>query len=110
MNTQVYVVKPDGTGLRRLTDGGKETNNLGGWTRDGKRIAMGSNRANPSAIDAYLIDPANGERQTVSSGKGLQTLEDVSRDGSLALSPSSPATRNVATLTPAVTQIAGRRW
>lgn len=25
MNAQVYLVKPDGTGLRRLTDGGKET-------------------------------------------------------------------------------------
>src|SRR5262245_7599724 len=27
MNTQIYVVRPDGSGLRRLTDGGKETNN-----------------------------------------------------------------------------------
>ena len=32
MNTQIYVVHPDGSGLRRLTDGGKETNNLGDWT------------------------------------------------------------------------------
>jgi dipeptidyl aminopeptidase/acylaminoacyl peptidase len=85
MNTQIYVVRPDGTGLRRLTDGGKETNNLGDWTHDGKRITMGSNRANPSAIDAYLIDPASGERSLVSSNQGLQTLQDVSRDGTLAL-------------------------
>jgi dipeptidyl aminopeptidase/acylaminoacyl peptidase len=85
MNTQIYVVHPDGTGLRRLTDGGKETNNLGAWTRDGRRISMGSNRANPSAIDAYLVDPASGERALVSDNKGLQTLDDVSRDGALAL-------------------------
>jgi Tol biopolymer transport system component len=85
MNTQIYIVRPDGTGLRRLTDGGKETNNLGDWTHDGKRITMGSNRANPSAIDAYLVDPASGERSLVSSNKGLQTLQDVSRDGTLAL-------------------------
>jgi dipeptidyl aminopeptidase/acylaminoacyl peptidase len=85
MNTQIYVVHPDGTGLRRLTDGGKETNNLGDWTRDGRRLTMGSNRANPSAIDAYLVDPATGAREPVSSGKGLQTLEDVSPDGALAL-------------------------
>ena len=32
MNTQVYLVRPDGTGLRRLTDGGKETNRLGPWS------------------------------------------------------------------------------
>jgi dipeptidyl aminopeptidase/acylaminoacyl peptidase len=85
MNTQIYVVRPDGTGLRRLTDGGKETNNLGDWTHDGKRITMGSNRANPAVIDAYLIDPATGERSLVSANKGLQTIEDVSRDGTLAL-------------------------
>ena len=85
MNTQIYVVRPDGTGLRRLTDGGKETNNLGAWTRDGRRLAMGSNRVTPSAIDAYLVDPVSGERELVSANKGLQTVEDVSRDGARAL-------------------------
>src|SRR5206468_1161704 len=85
MNTQVYVVRADGTGLKRLTDGGRETNNLGDWTHDGRWITIGSNRANPSAIDAYLVDPASGERALVSDNKGLQALEDVSRDGTLAL-------------------------
>ena len=46
---------------------------------------MGSNRATPSAIDAYLIDPASGERALVSDNHGLQTVEDVSRDGTRAL-------------------------
>jgi len=85
MNTQIYVVHPDGSGLRRLTDGGKETNNLGDWTHDGRRLTMGSNRSNPSTIDAYLVDPASGARDLVSANQGLQTLEDVSRDGALAL-------------------------
>jgi dipeptidyl aminopeptidase/acylaminoacyl peptidase len=85
MNTQIYIVRPDGTGLRRLTDGGKETNTLGTWTRDGRRLTMGSNRATPSAIDAYLVDPASGERELVSANKGLQTVDDVSRDGARAL-------------------------
>jgi len=85
MNTQIYVVRSDGTGLKRLTDGGKETNNFGDWTHDGRRITMGSNRATPSAIDAYFVDPASGERELVSNNKGLQTIEDVSRDGALAL-------------------------
>ena len=85
MNTQIYIVRPDGTGLRRLTDGGKETNTLGAWTRDGRRLTMGSNRATPSAIDAYLVDPASGERELVSANKGLQTVDDVSRDGARAL-------------------------
>lgn len=85
MNTQIYIVRPDGTGLRRLTDGARETNNLGTWTRDGRRLTMGSNRATPSAIDAYLVDPASGERELISGNKGLQTVEDVSRDGARAL-------------------------
>jgi dipeptidyl aminopeptidase/acylaminoacyl peptidase len=85
MNTQVYVVRPDGSGLRRLTDGGKETNNLGDWTHDGRRIMLGSNRASPAAIDAYLIDPASGARQLVSGDNGLQALEDVSRTGAVGL-------------------------
>jgi dipeptidyl aminopeptidase/acylaminoacyl peptidase len=85
MNTQVSVVHPDGTGWRRLTDGGKDTNNLGGWTHDGHRLTIGSNRASPSAIDAYFVDAASGERELISGGKGLQSPEDVSRDGRLAL-------------------------
>ena len=85
MNTQIYVVRPDGTGLRRLTDGGKETNNLGAWTHDGRRFTMGSNSATPSAIDAYLVEPASGQRDLVSGNKGLQAVEDVSRDGARAL-------------------------
>jgi dipeptidyl aminopeptidase/acylaminoacyl peptidase len=85
MNTQIYVVHPDGSGFHRLSDGGKETNNLGDWTHDGRRLTMGSNRANPSVIDAYFVDPASGARTMVSANKGLQTFEDVSRDGKLAL-------------------------
>src|SRR5262249_15523454 len=33
----------------------------------------------------YLIDPASGERELVSGGKGSQAVEDVSRDGSSVL-------------------------
>ena len=38
LNEQVYVVRPDGTELRRLTEGGKENNFLGGWTKDSRYI------------------------------------------------------------------------
>ena len=44
MNEQVYLVRPDGTGLKRLTDGGKETNRLGPWSHDGRVLVLGSNR------------------------------------------------------------------
>src|SRR5690348_11525805 len=35
MHTQVHVVRPDGSGRRRLTRGGAETNTLTGWSPQG---------------------------------------------------------------------------
>lgn len=85
MNTQVYVVKSDGTGQRRLTRGGKETNRFFGWTHDGLRLALGANTRNPSAIDAYLADPVSGTTDLVVQNDALSTLEDVSRDRKFGL-------------------------
>jgi len=85
MNEQVYLVRPDGTGLRRLTDGGKENNRLGGWTHDGRRLLLGSNRRDASAIDAYLYDLETDEAKLVSRNRGTGGFEDVTRDGRRAL-------------------------
>jgi dipeptidyl aminopeptidase/acylaminoacyl peptidase len=86
MNTQVYLVKPDGTGLVRVTDGGKESNRLAGWSRDGRRLLLGSNSANPRAIDGYLYDVATGgPMQLVLRNDGIGGLVDMSRDGDRAL-------------------------
>lgn len=80
MNTQVYIIRPDGSMIQRLTDGGKETNLLGFWSHDGREIAIGSNRSNPEAIDAYLIDSENGDFRLVAKNRGVGYLTDVSRD------------------------------
>lgn len=85
MNTQVYLVRPDGSGQRRLTPGGKETNRLFGWTRDGARLALGTNTRNPAAIDAYLVDPQTAGRDLVVQNDAMATLEDVSRDRTVGL-------------------------
>jgi Tol biopolymer transport system component len=50
MNVQVYTVKPDGTHLRGLTAGGKATNDLGGWTHDGGKLMVASNRRTPASL------------------------------------------------------------
>lgn len=85
MNTQVFIVRPDGSEQKRLTDGGKETNRLFAWTRDGLRLALGANTRNPAAIDAYLVDPQTGHRDLVVQNDAMATLEDVSRDRSVGL-------------------------
>ena len=81
MNAQVYLVRPDGTDLRRLTDGGKETNWLGVWTDDGGALTFGSNRRSGEAIDTYLADIKSGAVRLVSQNKGVGQITSVSETG-----------------------------
>ena len=80
MNEQVYLVRPDGTGLKRLTDGGRETNRLGPWSHDGALLAMGSNKRDGAAIDAYVYDVAGGSGRLVTRNQGIGGFEALSRD------------------------------
>jgi len=84
LNTQIYVMRPDGSDARRLTAGGRDNNWLFGWTDDGSRLLIGSNQDNPSGVDAFLVDPATGERTRIASG-GLNQIADVSADGRFAV-------------------------
>lgn len=85
MNEQVYLVRPDGTGLKRLTDGGKETNRLGVWSRDGRLLTLGSNRRSGAAIDAYVFDAGAGSSRLVTENRGIGGFSDLSRDKRFAL-------------------------
>lgn len=85
MNKQLYVVRADGSGLRRLTDGGRENNFMGVWTPDGRALTMSSNRRMFSAGDAYLVDVATGKQRRVVKNRGLGGFIDVTRDGRYAL-------------------------
>jgi Tol biopolymer transport system component len=85
MNEQVYLVRPDGSGLRRLTDGGKETNRLGPWSYDGSLLVLGSNRRSGDAIDSYVYEIAAGTPRLVTQNRGIGEFEDLTRDKELAL-------------------------
>ncbi len=86
LNSQIYLVRPDGSGLRRLTDGGKDNNWLGDWTPDSKAVTLASNRANPAGgMDAYLANVESGELRLVSRNSGVGQFEDVSRNGRRAV-------------------------
>jgi dipeptidyl aminopeptidase/acylaminoacyl peptidase len=84
-NEQIYLVRPDGTDLRRLTDGGKANNFLDGWSPDGRFIAFSSNRRDPSATDSYLLEVATGQSRMVAQNRGVGSIADVSRDGKYAV-------------------------
>lgn len=85
MNEQVYLIRPNGTGLRRLTDGGLENNWLGPWASDGRALAVTSNRRAPEAMDSYFVDPASGAFSLVVRNEGIGRLTDVSKDQHSAL-------------------------
>jgi hypothetical protein len=85
MNTQIYLVHPDGTALKRYTPGGKDNNRLASWTHDGSALMMSSNLRDGAAMDSYLLEVPGGNMTMVSQNPGVGSLEDASRDNRLAL-------------------------
>lgn len=85
LNTQVYIVRSDGTGLRRLTEGGQETNAFNAWSEDGTKIYIDSNRRDPAARDTFVIDVATGRMDLVARNPGIGTITSVTTDGRFAL-------------------------
>lgn len=85
MNTQVYLVRPDGTDLRRLTDGGAENNWLGNWSHDGHLLSISSNRRGASSMDAYAYDMRTEELGEIAENPGIGAVTDLSRDGRRAV-------------------------
>jgi dipeptidyl aminopeptidase/acylaminoacyl peptidase len=84
MNTQIYTVRPDGSELRLLTAGGRETNWLGPWSHDGRFLGISSNQDDPESMDCYLLDVETGERRRIARNQGVGRIMDLSRDGTWA--------------------------
>jgi dipeptidyl aminopeptidase/acylaminoacyl peptidase len=85
MNGQVYLVHPDGTGLKRYTAGGKDNNWLAPWAHDGAALMVASNVHDDAAMDSYLLTVPGGKMEMFAHNPGTGTPEDISRDGHLAL-------------------------
>lgn len=76
LNTQIWVMKPDGTDARQLTAGGKDNNGLAGWTRDGKSLKVNTNKDYPSARDAALLNVDTKEWTMLTVDKGSNQITD----------------------------------
>jgi len=88
MNSQIYLVRPDGQQLRRASapeDNGKSNNLLSGFSHDGRLLLLSSNRADPASLDPFTLEAATGAWRRVAPGGGDGRLSDVSRDGRDAL-------------------------
>jgi len=76
----VYVIRADGTGLRRLTDpNDKSVKRAPVWTADGKSIIYSSNRSDSQFRQLYIL--GEGEPQQLTYGKSNKDAPDVSPDG-----------------------------
>jgi dipeptidyl aminopeptidase/acylaminoacyl peptidase len=85
LNTQVYVVRSDGTGLRRLTDGGQDNNAFNAWSEDGTKIYIDSNRRDPASRDSFVIDVASGKIDLIVKNPGVGAITSVTADGRFGL-------------------------
>jgi dipeptidyl aminopeptidase/acylaminoacyl peptidase len=80
-NEQVYLVRPDGTGLRRITPGGKDNNQFNTWSRDGRTLFLASNRDRPEEMQVYAYDLTRGTTTRVTGTGGVGGAVDVTGDG-----------------------------
>ena len=76
VRTQVWVVRPDGTGARRLAGSREEHAELGPWTRSGHRVVVtvpGEQADAPTT--SYLADPVSGALTVLAVGELISVLD-----------------------------------
>jgi dipeptidyl aminopeptidase/acylaminoacyl peptidase len=76
---EVWLVRPDGTGLRRLTHLEMDVGEIA-WSPDSRSLAATVNRG--GAMDLALIDVGSGESADLRVGKGIYASPHWSPDGS----------------------------
>jgi dipeptidyl aminopeptidase/acylaminoacyl peptidase len=81
LDQQIYVVRSDGSGLRRLTPGGKDNNQIAMWSRDGKTLFVASSRDDAARYDAFAVDVATNAWRPVGRRAGITRVTDASPDG-----------------------------
>ncbi len=85
MNQQVHVIRADGQEMKRLTDGGKDNNWLGEWSRDGRMLSLASNRDDPRSMDAYVYDRYGEELRLLARNEGIGYVTEFSHDARRAV-------------------------
>ncbi len=80
MNSQIELVRLDGSGRRRITPGGSSNNWLNCWTPDGGGVIFSSNLDDAKAMDSYLYCVKTGETRRFAFSSGTGLVEDVATD------------------------------
>jgi dipeptidyl aminopeptidase/acylaminoacyl peptidase len=73
--TELWLIRPDGTGLRQVAGFGGETALLGGWVPGGRYAGRLMVTETDTGGRALLIDPASGDRMLLAKGDLLALLD-----------------------------------
>jgi len=80
-NAQFFWMKPDGSGVRELTNDPKVRNNFGTISADGKTIYYSSNKRDRNYFDIYRMDLASGSEELLLQQDGNNNVEAVNDNG-----------------------------
>ncbi|MCW5955474.1 MAG: S9 family peptidase [Pyrinomonadaceae bacterium] len=80
-NTQFYWMKPNGSGVRSLTDEPSVRHNFGLISDDGDVIAYASNKRNRQFFDIYAMDIASGKEVLLFQHDGNNSVIALSDNG-----------------------------
>lgn len=85
MNSQIFLINSDGTGLEQITPGGETNNWVGVWSRDGKYLAYSSNKNNPAGMDCYFYNLENKSSELIVENQGIGIISDINKENSQSL-------------------------
>jgi dipeptidyl aminopeptidase/acylaminoacyl peptidase len=80
LNTQIYLMKSDGTDVKQITQGGKIGNELNAWSDDGTLLSFTSNEQNDTGVDFFIYDVKKGTYELTVKNKGVGSIDDFSAD------------------------------
>jgi dipeptidyl aminopeptidase/acylaminoacyl peptidase len=77
-NTDIYIIKPDGSGLTRLTEDALE-DVFPAWSPDGQKIVYGNSKVRNHL---WIMDPDGGNKEQITFGEADGAFPAWSPDGS----------------------------
>ena len=81
LDQQVYLVRSDGSDVRRLTPGGQENNQLALWSPDGRTLFIVSSRDDAARFDAFAVDIATNTWRPLGTRQGITRPNHTTPDG-----------------------------
>ncbi len=82
-NSQLYFIKPDGTGVRALTNEPNIRHNFDEISADGRSIYYTSNKRDRNFFDIYVMDIASGKERLLYQHDGNNDLAAVDPSGNM---------------------------